>query len=225
MMKKGCFTSIIAGFVFLLVLAESAPADLVNGDFSKNFTGNTYVDFDPDIGWVVTDPPADDPVDWVDDSIDPLDAPAALFYPDNPALNSTLSQIITVEAEFPVLSFDLLMVTQSPGHESDVFTAFLGGVKLYQLSSSDLIDDGVLSFEEAVTRYLPAYDIDPGSYELVFNLKHDYIDGEDKYGHKFDVETTVLLDNVALVPVPGALVLGSIGLSLAGCWLGKRRTL
>ena len=190
MMKTSCFTSIIVGFVSLLVLGESAGADLVNGDFTYGISG-----------W---DTAGLAPVVWSEDD------QAALFQPDGTTANSTLSQEdITVNSEFPWLSFDVFMLTE--GGETDVFTASLGGDELYELLSSDPIVGGVIPVTLNVSDFIGA-----GPVKLEFNLAHVYTD---------DSTTTVLLDNVALVPVPGALILGSIGLSLAGCWLGKRRTL
>ena len=98
-----------------------------------------------------------------------------------------------------------------PGDETDIFTASLGEEVLYELPSSNPLVGSVIPVTLDVSDYVGV-----GSVKLEFNLAHDYDDGS---------ETTVQLDNVALVPVPGAVVLGSIGLSLAGCWLGKRRTL
>ena len=204
MIKRSCFTSIIAGFVSLLVLAESAPADLANGEFIDNLSP-----------WIVSPliVGGDNGVVWIDGDGD--HDGEAKFIPDDleSYANSTLSQMITVVSEFPILSFDVLMDT-GDHPETDIFTASLNnGVPFYTLSSDDpRIVGGV--FAETFT-----YDVSSfiGLVELEFNLAHDYIND--------DSETTVRLDNVALVPVPGALVLGSIGLSLAGCWLGKRRTL
>ena len=43
MIKRSFFTSITVGLISLLVLAESAPAGLMNGDFSADFSGNTIL--------------------------------------------------------------------------------------------------------------------------------------------------------------------------------------
>jgi len=220
MVKKSCFTLIIAAFVSLLVLAESAPADLVNGVENGDFSTDISI---VDNGW-------DIPAILVDWSVDDL---AVFFMPDTDEqiVNSTLSQEITVDPDFPILSFDVLMETDLPPlPETDTFTASLNGVTFYTLPSDDDRIDEWGVFAETVTwdvsSSIGPIGSDPVEVELVFNLKHDYFDGLDDDGiTEIDAVTTVRLDNVALVPVPGALVLGSIGLSLAGCWLSKRRTL
>ena len=92
MIKKSCFTSIIVGFVCLLVLAESAPADLVNGEFIDNISPPWIVDAGV--------------VEWIDD--DTGGDGEAKFIGDEDGEsydNSTLSQEITVELGFSVLSF------------------------------------------------------------------------------------------------------------------------
>ncbi|MBL7189376.1 MAG: hypothetical protein ISS70_23860 [Phycisphaerae bacterium] len=208
MIKRSCFTSIIAGFVSLLVLTESAPADLDTEEFLENgkFIGNLSP-------WSVSPAIVDVyPVKWFDDDGDGDGEAGFRPDPDESYEYSALSQKITVYPEFPWLSFDVLMKTVLPGHETDVFTASLGGTELYELLSSDPMVGGVIPVTLNVSDFILA-----GSVTLEFKLAHDYTPG--------DSETTVQLDNVALVPIPGALVLGSIGLSLAGCWLGKRRTL
>ena len=202
-MKKRYNIIVAAAAALFLVSVQPALADLVNGDFSEDFTGNT----DPALGWAVTT----GPVDWADWSVD---APAAFFRPDGAAASSTLRQWITVDPGFSMLSFDVLMETEFVDYETDVFTAFLDTMELYTLSSSDLISDDVSQFEDTVICDVSSF-VGLGSFELVFNLAHDNTDGE----------TTVLLDNVALVPVPGAVVLGGLGLSLAGWRLRKRRPL
>lgn len=206
--------TIVVASVLLLVAIQPVLADVTNGDFSADFTVNT----DPALGWVVTTGTGAGPVDWVDWSIEP---PAAFFLPDpdGVANNSTLSQIITVEPGFSVLSFYVLMEVggMPEGPETDRFTALLGGVELYSLDSSDLYDAGVSSFEGTITRNVPSIFIGTGPVMLEFSLAHD--------NDINDPETTVVLDSVTLVPVPGAFVLGSLGLGLAGWRLRKRRPL
>ena len=218
-MKKECNLNIaVVGAVLVLISIQTALADVTNGDFSEDFTGNT----DPTLGWVVTTGSAAGPVDWGGESIDPIVAPAAFFKPDGAAVNSTLSQTITVDPSFTVLSFDIRMVTEwigigPPQPETDDFTTSLGGVLLYTLSSSTLVvaeapsPPDLIDFADTVN-----LDVSTGTFDLVFNLAHDHTD---------NWETTVLLDNVRLVPVPGAVVLGSLGLGFTGWRLRKRRLL
>ena len=216
MLKRIIFTSITVGFISLLVLAETASADLMNGDFSYEISS-----INDDNKWDITA----GPVDWwkgtppADPSItdSSINIPAALFRPDGSASNSTLIQMITVDPGFSLLSFDIFMTTEIPT-ESDTFTATLGTeslgfVDLYTLSSSALIGDGEATFAKTVTYDVSSF-IDAGEVRLTFNLAHN--------NDLTDPVTTVLLDNVALVPVPSAVILGSLGLTFSG-WLLKRR--
>ena len=128
MIKRSCFTSIIAGFVSLLVLTESAPADLVNGVKNGDFSDDISISGN---GWDITA----GVVAW--DIVDQ----AAFFKqdPDDDAsvTDSTLSQTITVDPKFPILSFDVLMTTIDPS-ETDFFTVTLGTELLYTLPSTDV---------------------------------------------------------------------------------------
>ncbi len=196
MIKQSFFTSIIVGIISLLVLAESASAGLMNGDFSTDLSN----------GWTITNWP----VVW-DAGIQ-----VASFEPDPSwnAANSTLSQSFTVEPGLSTLSFDVLMkIKPATGPaETDIFTASLnGGMPFYTLSSTDLITAGVSSFAETFTYDMSSF-IGTGQVKLEFNLAHDYMDVWD---------TTVLLDNVELTPVPSAVLLGMLGLCVAGVKLRK----
>jgi len=219
-LKRGFFALMFGGFVLLVVVAEPAAADLTNGDFSVDISidGN---------GWEVTA----GPVVWLEDikkeelfwpaGLEPTlswpdEITAVVFGPDGDALNSTLRQEITIRPELSVLSFDLVMGTGGDP-QTDVFTAWLDGKLVYELSSDEVIDRGLDLFD---TRF--AIDVtspsllgpinDPVKVMLEFNLAHDYED---------DSETWVLLDNVTLTPVPGAVVLGFLGLSAVGVKLRR----
>ncbi len=191
MIKRSCFTLITVGLISLLVLSQSASADLVNGDFSDDFSGNT----DPTLGWVVTA-----------GSVTPWPTGAALFSPDpeKDFEHSTLFQSFELDEKSLTLSFDVLMETA--GGETDVFTASLNGTTIYTLSS----DFGGNSFEETFSYDVSSLAGHP--VNLVFDLLHDYDD---------ESNTFVILDNV-VVPVPSAVILGSLGLTFSG-WLLKRR--
>jgi len=227
MIKKSCFTSIFAGFVALLVLAESAGADLANGEFID--------DLSP---WIVSPliVGGDNGVVWIDGDAD--GDGEAKFIPDladSPSWDdSTLSQIFTLDPQSLTLSFDFRMGTV--GDETDIFTAslldttvlenplvFVSGETYFYYFDSVAFENKATEVFVSVIDNIRTVSLDVSTWaseevKLVFNLEHDYTEA---------VDTEVYLDNVgvSLVPVPGALVLGSIGLSLAGCWLGKRRTL
>lgn len=121
-----------------------------------------------------------------------------------PDSNSTLSQDgIELESWDKWLSFDFEMEGEG-GAETDKFTASFGGTYLGTWEAPAILQ--TVSFNLA--------DWDPGPYELVFKLKNDP-DG---------ISTSVVIDNVRLspVPVPGAVVLGSLGVGFAG-WMLRRR--
>ena len=138
---------------------------------------------------------------------------AARFYGDEDGEgydHSTLTQVFTLDPLSLILSFDVLMTTG--GGETDYFTASLDGTTFYTRGS----DFGGETFAETFT-----YDVSSlagTTVELAFDLEHDYTDG---------YITVVSLDNVAvsLIPTPGAVLLGSIGLSFSGWLLRKRRML
>ncbi len=150
MLKRSIFTSITVGFISLLVLAESAPAGLTNGDFSFDLSS-----WDVTLGSVTH---------W------PTPTGAALFSSDTDKVfeHSTLSQSFLLDEESLTLSFDFLMETD--GGETDVFTASLDGNPIYTLSS----DFGDTSFDDTFS-----YDVSSLAGQevvLVFDLKHDYDD-------------------------------------------------
>jgi hypothetical protein len=186
--------------VCLLVLGSTQPilADITNGDFSA----------DPPLwGWTVSD------------------ETFVYEYGDRAFLtveewsSSTLSQDeIKLESSDKWLSFEFEMIGGSD--ETDEFTAAFGpsGTSpnpFYIFRSDDPRFDGD-SYLETVT--FPLTDLDTGpshKYKLLFTLTNIHPD---------DTTSSVAIDNVRLspVPVPGAVVLGSLGLSFSG-WLLRRR--
>ena len=214
MVRRNCSKFVVAaGIVCLLLSAESALADpLKNGDFESGLSE-----------WTVAP----------DGSVVP-DSGAALFLPDNPDntspySNSTLFQEFTLDHQSLILSFEMDMYTSGTG-ETDTFTATLldldnmgnpigsvsSGSHFYSLNSSGDEDKatGVSVIGNTVSLCVSSWA--NSNVKLVFNLQHDYSD---------DLWTTVLLDNVALVPVPGAVLLGSIGLAYSGLRLRRRKEL
>ncbi len=193
MLKRSCLKSVVAASVVsLLVLAQSAHADLMNGEFIDNLSP-----------WTVDPTGA---VLWID--ADAADDGEALFIPDDQELypESTLSQIFTLDPESLTLSFDFVMDIIA---ETDIFTASLlddQGDALGPFSDEadffyflDSKGEEHKAAEVVVTGDTVSLDVSSWAGEevkLVFNLQHDYTDGEDTY---------VSLDNVAvsIIPAPG----------------------
>lgn len=212
MEKKIYGKYVVVSVVLLLVSTQSAPAELTNGDFSNDFTLNT----DPTKDWFVESGIVKH---WVDNM-------ANFVEDDDKALNSTLSQIFTLDPLSLELSFDVVMPGVFGG-ETDKFTASLlnpttqealisifGKTYFYYLDSGDVVDDTLVTVTGKKTISLDVSSWANQEVKLVFNLEHEYDDGK---------ETNVFLDNVSvsLVPVPGAFMLGCIGI---GTFSFLRRT-
>ena len=122
---------------------------------------------------------------------------------------STLSQDgISLLPSDRWLSFDFVMAKSEAGGETDIFTAAFG-THLWTWEASDIVGD---TYSETVSLDLAGWA--PGPYELLFELTN-VPDG---------ISTSVAIDNVqiSVVPVPGAVALGSLGVGFAG-WMLRRR--
>jgi hypothetical protein len=210
-MKNIFLTSIFVG-VFFFLPAHSAIANITNGTFDTDL-----------IGWT---PQGE--VTW--DGGRAKLAPTYLYpfgedqvVPEND--NSSLSQTFNLEENSKTLSFDVYMETERG--ETDKFTALLDGTQFYYWDSSDYeeFDDTVVWLTD-VDGYSKTVNLDvsgslTGSHTLAFNLYNDYEDY---------VNTWIYIDNVdvsgdfPVIPVPGAVVLGGIGVGLVG-WLRRRKQL
>ena len=110
--------------------------------------------------------------------------------------------------EGEVLSFDFWLATEG-GAETDWFYVLLNDgptENVVYSKSTDGFEDGDV-FHDDVT--IPG--VSPGEYTLMFRLV-----GEDD-----GLFTAATVDNVRLVPVPGAALLGGLGLCTAG-WFCRR---
>ena len=193
------FVSCLLGAV-MAVPTASAGLSLQNGDFSSGLTA-----------WTVEYGSVTDGGGF------------ALFQEDPAFLTSTLSQQFTIPAGATQLSFDVLM-SAAPGGDTDPFVApdaftasLLNPLTLDPLVFNSGYSDffymdntGGLETIAAVSGSMVALDVSGlaglDAY-LVFNL----VAGED------GMTTTVNLDNVnvSVVPLPGALLLGLLGITSA----------
>jgi len=197
-MKKECRLSIAVGAVLVLILIQPALADVTNGTFDTDLSG-----------WTV------DP----SNSVIP-DSGAALFFQTSTD-HSVLSQEFLIDPLSLTLSLDVVMnVEGEGGAETDHFTAKLldeldQPVAPISLEGYFARLDGGTAGTFSDTFNVPVSSLIGQEVTLILDLFHD----DD------DFETTAIVDNVSVsvVPVPGAVVLGSLGLGLAGWRLRKRR--
>lgn len=137
-------------------------------------------------------------------------------YPGDPAYSS-ISQTFEVDDDGMRLQFDFGIVPSGGEPETDHFQVVLNGT-VYGIASTDATDP--LNDGKWHRGYIsPAIPVLPtGSNILTFLLE----------GHNDGYDTSIKIDNVSLVgsvvPVPGALLLGSLGLTCAGWQLRRRVT-
>lgn len=187
--KYVLFTT-ISIFVLLLIPAEPLTAAITNGYFS---------DDSPGTGWTF----GSNNIEVTSDSTAYDGNGMVSLRPDEESESSTsiISQdnIFLLPTE-TTLSFDITMFKSEIGGDTDVFTATFGSHQ-YTLDSSDIT--GTL-YEKTVTFDLTGWA--SGPYVLTFQLVNE----------PDDIFTAVGVDNVTLIPAPGALILTAIGASLAG---------
>lgn len=218
--RRNCVKFIVAASIIcFLVSVQPIRANLVNGQFTHDFTGNT----DPHLDWSVEQGVVQHVLVGGDGK--------AQFIPgtlSNPYSNSTLSQAFTLHPQSLILSFDRDM--EILGGETDTFKAWLldsngnslvsvpNGTGYFYLLNSSYNEDivsGMSVIGNTVSLNVSSWS--NSDVKLVFDLNHEY-EG---------LETKVFLDNVAVsvVPIPGAVFLGSIGLGYSGLRLRRRREL
>jgi len=187
--SKYAFFTVISIFLLSLIPVESLMAAITNGYFS---------DDPPGTGWTFGSN-----IEVTSDSTAFDDNGLAVLRPDDETEDSTShiyqDNIFLLPAETK-LSFDITMYKSDSGGDTDVFTASFG-THQYTLSSSDITGT---FYEETVTFDLTGWA--SGPYVLSFQLVND----------PDEIFTAVGVDNVTLIPAPGALILTAIGASLAG---------
>ena len=189
-----CIFGVVIGILSFMTLTPSVRADLMNGDFSDSLNG-----WDVDEGIV----------EWFSPGV-------AKFSPDNnnEPDRSTLSQQFEMNDLALNLSFDFVIdVVGTNGGESDIFK-----VELIRLDTLEVVySKDWEEPDEGSFPHMDTFDVSSlagKEVKLIFDLDHDYSDF---------LQTTVSLDKVAvsLVPAPGAVLLGILGLSAAGLKLRK----
>jgi hypothetical protein len=203
-MKNIFLMSIFVG-VFLFLPAGSATANITNPDFSDGLNN-----------WERNDDDLVSAVDYPDAS----SGKAAHFLPDYRNINplSSLSQVFWLDLDSKTLSFDVDISLV----ESGIFKA-----ALLDLEGKSLVDtvDGTNFFtissdgKPSGDKELDVSKLGVKRVELVFNLYND---------NDFDTEAWLynlgISKDIQVIPVPGAVVLGGIGVAFVG-WLRRRRTL
>jgi hypothetical protein len=205
-MKNIFLMSIFVG-ILLFLPAHLTVANITNPNFSDGLNN-----------WERNDDDLVSAVDYFS-----LSGKAAHFLPDYRNTNplSSLSQVFWLDLDSKTLSFDVEITT----FESGIFKAALrdpnSGVSLVHSVDSQgnfftISSEGTQLGEKE----LDVLDLGGQWVELVFNL--------DNYDGKFDTEAWLynldISKNVPVIPVPGAVALGGIGVALVG-WLRRRKTL
>jgi hypothetical protein len=206
---KSIYWVIIFVGIFLFLPAHSIIANITNPSFADE-DSDGIID-----GWTHSD------FVWAYTTGSVQFAPD----PDRQQKDSYLWQAFPLDPGSEILSFSGNI---SVPNETGIFTAALldpeGGHlagfpdPFFTISSEDIpSDEDNLDF----TCSLDVSGLSGQQVKLVFNLNNDYLSANDSYVVLSNLGVST---NVQVIPVPGAVALGGIGVTLVG-WLRRRRIL
>ncbi len=184
----------------VLGLTASVRADLFNGDFEAgespwDFSDNAFIG---------------------DDLADPIPPVNQLAILEESSDYTAGDSLVTVFQEFShaggaaQLHFDFRILTEGEEmQETDQFQVWLNSALLLDVASTDDPADGAVHHQVLDVTLLAS----PPDNVLEFRL----------VGDDDEISTTVEIDNVCIapVPLPGAALLGVLGLGMAGRRLGR----
>ncbi len=203
-MKKAFSNKWVIWVCIAVMSSSTASGDLVNGDFSITDIS------DPDFGWTLSGGAEITGGMAVFDELSASSSEMTLFQP------------VELGQGNYILSYDISF-SSSDKSESDIFKVLWGGTPLLSINNEGLKDynalygltegfgaPGEIWWYGTVEHSLAISS--PSTNPLMFSLE---VDNDSAY-------TLVNIDNVEIVPVPPAAILGSLGLTFSG-WLLKRK--
>ena len=202
-MKKTFSSRWVICICMAVMGSTTAFGDLVNGDFSIADV------LHPDFGWMLS---GGAQVEGGKAVFEEEDAPFDL--------NMTLSQDVTLESGNYILSYDIFF-SSSVMNESDLFEVLWGGTPLLSMNNEGL-DDYTSLYGLTEGSSVPDEILYFGTVEHPIAVSTLWTTLEFRLSPDNTGRTFVSIDNVEIVPVPSAVILGSLGLTFSG-WMLKRK--